>query len=133
MDPTTQPEVSGTPLTMQIVLRRDLLDAKGWGVGPLVTQAAHATAAVLHEFRALETTQAYLSDLKNMRKVTLQVPDEESLRKLEKLLNEADPAIGHYLWIEQPENVATCLALAPNDRGKAVRKVLDKSGCQLWR
>jgi len=88
---------------------------------------------VLHEFRALETTQAYLSDLKNMRKVTLQVPDEESLRKLEKLLNEADPAIGHYLWIEQPENVATCLALAPNDRGKAVRKVLDKSGCQLWR
>jgi hypothetical protein len=35
----------------------------------LMAQVAHATAAVLHETRDKPDTSAYLSDLKNMRKV----------------------------------------------------------------
>lgn len=94
------------PLTMQIVVRRDLLEvssnfkclacelieslqAEGWGVGPLMAQVAHATAAVrlfvllilklradthtqvLHETKDAADTLAYMDDLKNMRKVKL--------------------------------------------------------------
>ncbi|KIJ31273.1 hypothetical protein M422DRAFT_36286 [Sphaerobolus stellatus SS14] len=126
-------EKTERPLTVQIVVRRDLLEAEGWGVGPLLAQSAHATAAVLHTTRELEDTKAYVDDIKNMHKVVLQVPNEAALLKLEKLLSSSDPPIPHYLWIEQPENVPTCLALAPNRRLSPVKKALDKSGCRLWK
>lgn len=45
----------------------------GWGVGPLMAQTAHATAAVLHETRERAETRAYLEDLRNMRKVHLRL------------------------------------------------------------
>ncbi|KAF8575223.1 peptidyl-tRNA hydrolase II [Ramaria rubella] len=121
------------PLTMQIIVRRDLLDAEGWGIGPLLAQAAHAATAVLHSARDLEDTKEYLSDLKIMRKVVLQTANESSLVKLTTLLSAADPPISHYLWMEQPENIPTCLALAPNRRDARIKKTLDKAGCRLWK
>ena len=30
----------------------------------------------------------------------------------------------HYLWVEQPENTPTCLAIAPNRKPAALKKVL---------
>lgn len=60
----------------------------------------------------------------------------DGLEKLEKLANalkSADPPISHHLWIEQPENIPTCLAVAPNRRDPKVKKALDKSGCRLWK
>ncbi|KAI0669670.1 peptidyl-tRNA hydrolase II [Trametes maxima] len=116
------------PLVMQIVVRRDLLDAEGWGVGPLMAQVAHATSAVLHETRGRSETQAYLDDLKNMRKTA----DGTSLERLVNLLS-ADPPVPHHLWTEQPENVPTCVALAPNRREAKIKKALDKTGCRLWK
>jgi peptidyl-tRNA hydrolase PTRHD1 len=64
---------------------------------------------------------------------TLKTADGSSLEKLATLLSAADPPIAYYLWIEQPENVPTCLALAPNRKDKPVRKALDKAGCRLWK
>ncbi|EGN92753.1 hypothetical protein SERLA73DRAFT_79321 [Serpula lacrymans var. lacrymans S7.3] len=129
--------------------------AENWGVGPLMAQVAHAATAVLHETRTRPETIAYLSDLKNMRKVVLQAPDLPSLLKLSSLLSAPSPApapasnppssmatgtidqptqaIPHHLWVEQPENIPTCLALAPNRREKPVRRALDKARCRLWR
>ncbi|RPD57740.1 peptidyl-tRNA hydrolase II [Lentinus tigrinus ALCF2SS1-7] len=121
------------PLVMQIVVRRDLLDAEGWGVGPLMAQVAHATSAVLHETRERPETQAYMDDLKNMRKVVMQTTDQASIEKLAKLLDGCDPPVPYHLWVEQPENVPTCLALSPNRREPKVKKALDKSGCRLWK
>ncbi|PCH35567.1 peptidyl-tRNA hydrolase II [Wolfiporia cocos MD-104 SS10] len=121
------------PLVMQIVVRRDLLDAEGWGVGPLMAQVAHATAAVLHETASLPDTQAYLADLKNMRKAVLQTADQASIERLSALLASGTPPIAHHLWVEQPENVPTCLALAPNRRTAGIKKALDKTGCRLWK
>ncbi|KII95616.1 hypothetical protein PLICRDRAFT_34536 [Plicaturopsis crispa FD-325 SS-3] len=121
-------------LVMQIVVRRDLLDAQGWGVGPLMAQVAHAATAVLHETGDRPETIAYLADLKEMHKVVLQTSDESSLRKLSMLLEASSSSpIPHHLWIEQPENVPTCIALSPNRREKPVRKALDKAGCRLWK
>ncbi|KAI0628967.1 peptidyl-tRNA hydrolase II [Trametes polyzona] len=121
------------PFIMQIVVRRDLLEAEGWGVGPLMAQVAHATSAVLHETRDLPETKAYLDDLKNMRKVVLQTADQTSIERLASLLSASDPSIPHHLWVEQPENVPTCLALAPNRRESKIKKALDKAGCRLWK
>ncbi|KIJ65981.1 hypothetical protein HYDPIDRAFT_27190 [Hydnomerulius pinastri MD-312] len=121
------------PLVMQIIVRRDLFDKEKWGVGPLMAQAAHAATAVLHETRERRETIDYLADLKNMRKVVLQTPDATTLVKLSTALSSADPSIPHHLWTEQPENVPTCIALAPNRKEKPIRKALDKSSCRLWR
>ncbi|KIP11335.1 hypothetical protein PHLGIDRAFT_18056 [Phlebiopsis gigantea 11061_1 CR5-6] len=118
---------------MQIVVRRDLLEAEGWGVGPLMAQVAHATAAVLHETKDAADTLAYMDDLKNMRKAVLQTTDEKSLRRLSELLLGASPSVPHHMWIEQPEDVPTCIALAPNRRDNRIKKALDKAGCRLWR
>ncbi|KAI0359613.1 peptidyl-tRNA hydrolase II [Trametes cingulata] len=127
--PSTAPQA----LLMQIVVRRDLLEAEGWGVGPLMAQVAHATSAVLHETRERPETQAYLEDLKNMRKVVLQTPDQVSIERLANLLSASDPPVPYHLWIEQPENVPTCLAIAPNRREPKIKKALDKAGCRLWK
>ncbi|KAI0753102.1 peptidyl-tRNA hydrolase II [Daedaleopsis nitida] len=121
------------PLVIQIIVRKDLLDVEGWGVGPLMAQVAHATSAVLHETRERPETQTYLEDLKNMRKVVMQTADQASIERLASLLSAGDPSVPYHLWVEQPENVPTCLALAPNRRESKVKKALDKSGCRLWR
>ncbi|KAG9312185.1 peptidyl-tRNA hydrolase II [Chiua virens] len=122
------------PLVMQIVVRRDLFDKEKWGAGPLMAQAAHAATAVLHETRDRKETMDYLADLGNMRKVVLQTPDTTTLQKLSVLLSGAEPfPILHHIWTEQPENIPTCIALAPNRREKLIRKALDKSSCRLWR
>lgn len=63
----------------------------------------------------------------------IQTADEGSLRRLSELLQSSKPPIPHHLWIEQPENVPTCIALAPNRRENRIKKALDKSGARLWK
>ncbi|KAI0313301.1 hypothetical protein OF83DRAFT_1065708 [Amylostereum chailletii] len=125
---TPQEKATEQPLIMQIIVRRDLLDAKGWGIGPLMAQVAHATSAVLHETRDRPETIEYLDDLNSMHKSLSSSPQSS-----EKSSAPA-PLPPHHLWTEQPENEPTCIALAPSRRGdKAVRRVLDKAGCRVWR
>lgn len=62
-----------------------------------------------------------------------QTADQTSIQKLAGLLSAADPAVPYHLWIEHPENVPTCLALAPNRRESKIKKALDKSGARLWK
>ncbi|KZP28504.1 peptidyl-tRNA hydrolase II [Athelia psychrophila] len=125
------------PLVMQIIVRRDLLNEEGWGYGPLMAQTAHAATAVLHETRDRDETIQYLADLRNMHKAVLETTDVTSLLRLSSLLaSEASPGfpVPHHLWIEQPENVPTCIAIAPNRKGnKIIRKALDKCKCRLWK
>jgi hypothetical protein len=64
----------------------------------------------------------------------MQVPDTAALLKLSTLLRESIPAPAHHLWIEQPEDEPTALALAPNRKGdRIVRRALDKAGARVWR
>ncbi|KIM82563.1 hypothetical protein PILCRDRAFT_70728 [Piloderma croceum F 1598] len=124
------------PLVMQIVVRRDLLNEDGWGYGPLMSQTAHAAVAVLHETRDRKETIEYLADLKDMHKVRfLWLVPSDSDTSSDKASNNAssEAPIPHYLWIEQPENTPTCIALAPNRRQKAIRRALDKCSCRLWK
>ncbi|KAF8119976.1 hypothetical protein EV363DRAFT_1193782, partial [Boletus edulis] len=99
---------------------------------------------VLHLTRGRQETIEYLADLRNMRKASFKgsrsshndtgTPDLSTLEKLTAALSHAGPEpIPHHLWTEQPEDIPTCIALAPNRKEKPIRKALDKSSCRLWK
>ncbi|XP_053316584.1 putative peptidyl-tRNA hydrolase PTRHD1 [Spea bombifrons] len=98
-------------LVQYIVLRRDLQAALGWPLGALVAQASHAATAAIHLYYEHPQTQAYLQDLEHMHKVVLEVPDEVTLTSLAETLKKEN--IDHKAWVEQPENIPTCIALRP--------------------
>ncbi|XP_026485362.1 putative peptidyl-tRNA hydrolase PTRHD1 [Vanessa tameamea] len=112
-----------TSIVQYILLRSDLFKDLGWSVGALVAQACHASTAALHIFKEDEHTIQYLNDLDNMHKVVLEVPNEESLKKTAEKLREN--SISHKLWIEQPENIPTCIALKPYPK-EEVKKYVNK-------
>jgi hypothetical protein len=53
------------------------------------------------------------------------------LEKLASLL--ATAGVPHHLWVEQLENEPTCVALAPNQKEREIRRALDKAGARVWR
>lgn len=115
---------------MQIIMDRSLIGQPDWSLGPLLAQASHASIAVIAQtLLSSRDTQEYISagNLPNMHKVVLQTASKgacSDLRDLSKRLEEAraantaaegeDVFPEHYLWIEQPENIPTCIAIAPN-------------------
>ncbi|CAL5030208.1 unnamed protein product [Urochloa decumbens] len=98
-------------LVQYVVLRRDLADA--WPMGSVVTQGCHAAVAAVWEHRDHPDTAAYCgpNNLDRMHKVTLEVKGETQLKNLAEKLQAA--GVRHKLWIEQPENIPTCIATAP--------------------
>ncbi|KND02485.1 uncharacterized protein SPPG_02947 [Spizellomyces punctatus DAOM BR117] len=64
-----QPE----PLTVFIALRKDLQKDLGWPTGSIVTQACHASTAVIWRWREDPDVVEYLGDLERMHKVTYEV------------------------------------------------------------
>lgn len=103
--------MSTNTIVQYVVMRGDLLKELGWPVGALIAQGCHAVAATTHLFYDDEYTKQYLQNLDNMHKVVLEAPNEESLVKLKDKLIEAN--IKHKLWVEQPENIPTCLVSKP--------------------
>ncbi|CEP17580.1 hypothetical protein [Parasitella parasitica] len=119
------------PLTMFIVVRKDLAKKLQWPAGSVMTQACHAATAILHITREEEPTKKYLADLDNMHKVVLETKNEGSLEKLAAVLTEHQ--IPFKKWIEQPENIATALATAPlSPRSPEVLEAFKKC-CSLYR
>ncbi|XP_034251371.1 putative peptidyl-tRNA hydrolase PTRHD1 [Thrips palmi] len=102
------------PVVQYIVVRGDLVSRLGWPAGALIAQACHACTAVTHLFRDDVHMQVYLSDLDNMRKVVLEAENEKSLQELAAKLDEN--GVLHKLWIEQPENIPTCIAVKPHPK-----------------
>lgn len=99
-------------LVQYLVLRKDLSQAPfSWPTGALVAQACHAATAALHVYRDHPHTEAYFQELGRMRKVVLEAPSETTLKELAETLQQKN--IDHMLWLEQPENIATCIALRP--------------------
>ncbi|XP_059640343.1 uncharacterized protein LOC132282621 isoform X2 [Cornus florida] len=113
----TAVEADGSPapvddvLVQYIVLRRDLIDT--WPLGSVVTQGCHASVSAIWSHKDDPHTLAYCSptNLDSMHKVTLEVKGEPQILNLSEKLKAA--GIAHKLWIEQPENIPTCLATKP--------------------
>ncbi|KAM6324019.1 putative peptidyl-tRNA hydrolase PTRHD1 [Aegotheles albertisi] len=99
-------------LVQYVVLRGDLArPPRSWPLGAVVAQGCHAALGAAHAHRQHPDTRAYLEMGGAMRTVVLEAPDEAALTALAETLREQ--SIDHELWMEQPENVATCLALRP--------------------
>ncbi|XP_018592467.2 putative peptidyl-tRNA hydrolase PTRHD1 [Scleropages formosus] len=102
---------SSRRLVQYVVVRSDLARILGWPFGAVIAQACHAATAVIHLNYSDPDTQEYLAELDTMHKVVLEAPDEASLAALSEALR--DKGVAHKLWVEQPENFPTCLALKP--------------------
>ncbi|XP_020776440.1 putative peptidyl-tRNA hydrolase PTRHD1 [Boleophthalmus pectinirostris] len=98
-------------LVQYVVVRSDLVHSLSWPLGAVITQACHAATAAIHLHYTDPDTQRYLQELDSMHKVVLAAPDEVALSGLSQSLTQA--GVLHKLWIEQPENIPTCLALKP--------------------
>lgn len=133
------------PLVMQLIVDGASSTSFGWPKGPWMAQSAHAAIAAIQTSFDSAATREYVSsaNLESMHKVTLQTPAEGKAKmtlpqlsekltaaraEWEKTRNaaseDADEFPRHFLWIEQPENVPTCLAIAPNRKPAALKKVL---------
>ena len=98
-------------IVQYVVVRGDLMRELGWPVGAVIAQACHAVTSAAHLFQDDRHSREYLLDLDNMRKVVLEAPNENELLHLRDALVDAD--VKHKLWIEQPENIPTCLVSKP--------------------
>ncbi|ESQ41019.1 hypothetical protein EUTSA_v10014763mg [Eutrema salsugineum] len=94
-----------------VVLRRDLIDS--WPLGSVVTQGCHASVAAIWSFKDDPVTLLYCDPehIDSMHKVTLEVKGETQMMNLSEKLKSG--GISHKLWMEQPENIPTCIATKP--------------------
>ncbi|PWZ03366.1 hypothetical protein BCV70DRAFT_197583 [Testicularia cyperi] len=140
------PTTEKPPLVMQLIVDPAAAATFSWPKGPWMAQAAHAAIAVIQMSAKSPNTQEYVgpSNLTSMHKVVLALPtsgkSKTDLRELSKKLTEArardqegratsatdqdEEFPGHFLWIEQPEDVPTCLAVAPNRKPAELKKLL---------
>ncbi|KAB5513771.1 hypothetical protein DKX38_027677 [Salix brachista] len=104
-------ENSDEVLVQYVVLRRDLIDT--WPMGSVVTQGCHASVSSIWSHKEDPLTLQYCSpeNIDSMHKVTLEVKGEPQILNLSEKLKAG--GIAHKLWIEQPENIPTCLATKP--------------------
>uniref|UniRef100_A0A0K8TRA1 peptidyl-tRNA hydrolase n=1 Tax=Tabanus bromius TaxID=304241 RepID=A0A0K8TRA1_TABBR len=98
-------------LIQYVIVRGDLMKTLNWPLGALIAQCCHAATAVNHLYANDDETVEYFKDLDNMHKVVLDGQDQTTLEKLSETLKENE--IKHKLWIEQPENIPTCIAIRP--------------------
>lgn len=103
---------ASNPLVQYILLRRDLKKMKNYNDGAIIAQACHASNAILYRTINDSLSQMYFQDLDRMHKIILGIDgNEKELIELSELLKQN--TIEHYLWIEQPENIPTAIAVKP--------------------
>ncbi|XP_050430639.1 putative peptidyl-tRNA hydrolase PTRHD1 [Adelges cooleyi] len=112
-----------TSLVQYVLVRGDLTRSLKWPSGAVIAQACHACVAVTHTYYSDLDTQEYLRALNNMHKVVLEVPDEPALLSVAEALRK--DGVHHVVWKEQPEDVATCVAIKPSAKA-AVSKYVRK-------
>ena len=116
--PTMEGALEEDPIVQFVVVRRDLLKTMEWPVGSVIAQACHACLAVVHQNINDPDVQAYLApeSIDSMHKVIKECKGEPQLRTLAEKL--AADNICHKLWMEQPENIPTAIALKPYPRSR---------------
>ena len=118
------PDAAGEDTLVQfIILRRDLLKTMEWPVGSVIAQACHACTAATVAHLDDAHVRAYLADVDHMRKVVKECKGETQLLALADALRAAQ--VPHKVWLEQPENLPTAIALKPSPRS-AVAPLLKK-------
>ena len=111
------------PVVQFVVVRRDLLKTMEWPVGSVIAQACHACTAATVAHLDDAHVRAYLADVDHMRKVVKECKGETQLLALADALRAAQ--VPHKVWLEQPENLPTAIALKPYP-GSKVKPLLKK-------
>ncbi|KAL7034580.1 hypothetical protein ACKWTF_008014 [Chironomus riparius] len=103
-------------LIQYIIIRKDLIKVLKWNLGAIIANSCHAVAAINELTKDDTLTRSYLSEenLDRMHKCVLGIDNEEALIDLHSKLELA--GIVHKMWIEQPENLAVCMALKPYEK-----------------
>jgi peptidyl-tRNA hydrolase len=73
-------KIMATPMNVivqYILLRRDLKKMKNYNDGAIITQACHASSAILYKTLNDDLTKAYFNELDRMHKVVLSVEEEK--------------------------------------------------------
>ncbi|OAF68303.1 Peptidyl-tRNA hydrolase domain-containing protein 1 [Intoshia linei] len=94
-------------LIMYIILRTDV----GLTKGQLAAQACHSCIKTVHIYKNDASMVEYLKDIDNMTKVLLKTRDMKEYENIKKNLKSSK--ISYTEWLEQPENLITCLSLKP--------------------
>ncbi len=85
---------------------------KNYNDGAIIAQACHASNAIIYQTSTDELTKLYLNDLNRMHKIILGIDGgEKELTEFSQFLQQN--SIEHYLWMEQPENIPTAIAVKP--------------------
>lgn len=103
-------------LVQFVIVRRDLMKDLAWPTGSVMAQACHACLAVTWENRDDDDVKAYLANLNSMHKVVKEVKGEPQLHTLVQKLRAAN--LVFRIWTEQPEDIATAIALKPYPKSK---------------
>eukprot|EP00053_Salpingoeca_punica_P005450 m.54375 g.54375 ORF g.54375 m.54375 type:complete len:187 (-) comp13246_c0_seq1:432-992(-) len=98
------------PIVQHVIVRTDLT-GPNWSAGSIITQCCHASVAAITLHMEDELVVAYLQDMARMHKVVVEVKSEAALAEIARKLREAN--IVFHEWIEQPENIPTCIATKP--------------------
>lgn len=98
-----------------ILINKEIIDKK-WTLGSIIAQGCHACIAVIAENLEDELVKEYIKfeNINDMHKVVLQINDTKELQHLSSILDKN--SLKYKLWVEQPENIVTALAVKPYHR-----------------
>lgn len=94
-------------LKQYILLRSDL---RKFSKGALIAQACHGATYATVRYITHPNTVSYLEDTAKMCKVVLRIK-EEDIPEISEVFRKN--GVDFATWIEQPENIATCLCTRP--------------------
>ncbi len=84
----------------------------------------------LHLYMNIDLIQDSWIISQELRKITYKIPSVDQLWQLKNELNLL--GIMHYEWIEQPENITTCVAFGPLEMDDRIRGIFDKYQVKLY-
>lgn len=98
-----------------ILINKEIIDKK-WTLGSIIAQGCHACVAVIAENLEDDLVKEYIKceHLNDMHKIVLQINDTKELQHISSVLDKN--SLKYKLWVEQPENIITALAVKPYHR-----------------
>ncbi|KAG5859858.1 peptidyl-tRNA hydrolase [Encephalitozoon hellem] len=93
-------------IVQYILLRGDL----NFSRGALIAQACHSSVYSIERYRDHPDTVEYLRSARHMTKIILKIKEEDVEEIVGHLVSKN---IDHTVWVEEPENIATCISLRP--------------------
>ena len=126
MSSESSPTTTNDVVVQYIIIRRDLMSPPySYAIGSIVSQGCHASVSIISEciLSRDETTLQYVDPNSpvQMHKIVLECPSEKQLLSVRDSLEENQ--IRYKMWVEQPENVPTALAIKPYPRSLVAKFV----------